>query len=290
MMERAVRKVSVFTVLNYLVLILLFVITLYPFWYVFVLALSSGDRAAGYELLLFPNGFTLSNIQYVLSTADFFHIYANTGFLVVVGTLCSLLTTTLLTYGMSQVVFGIRAVRMFVLFTMLFGGGMIPTYLVVRNTGLINNLWSLIIPAMISPFNVFLMVNAFKAIPDSLSESAYMDGAGVVQTLWYILLPLIKPTLATLTLFYAVGYWNTYFTAILYTPKRQNWTLQILLRQVLLENDVNSVGGSVDIAISRLSTNIRMATVVVAVVPIMLVYPFLQKYFTSGVMVGAVKE
>lgn len=284
------KKWSAFNVINYALLALLFFITLYPFWYVMMLAFSSGDRASGYELIFWPVDFTLANVRYVLSTPDFFHIYGNTAFVVVAGTLLSLVATVLLAYGLSQKVFGIRAVRMIVLFTMLFNGGMIPTYLVVRGTGLMNNLWALILPAMISPFNVFLMVNAFKAIPDSLSESAYLDGAGIVKTLVYVLTPLMKPTIATLLLFYAVAYWNTYFSAVIYTPKRSRWTLQVLLRQILINNDQNGVGGAVDSAIASLSTNLKMATVFVSIVPIMLVYPFLQKYFTSGVMVGAVKE
>lgn len=284
------KKWSAFNVINYALLALLFFITLYPFWYVMMLAFSSGDRASGYELIFWPVDFTLANVRYVLSTPDFFHIYGNTAFVVVVGTLLSLVATVLLAYGLSQKVFGIRVVRMIVLFTMLFNGGMIPTYLVVRGTGLMNNLWALILPAMISPFNVFLMVNAFKAIPDSLSESAYLDGAGIVKTLVYVLTPLMKPTIATLLLFYAVAYWNTYFSAVIYTPKRSRWTLQVLLRQILINNDQNGVGGAVDSAIASLSTNLKMATVFVSIVPIMLVYPFLQKYFTSGVMVGAVKE
>lgn len=284
------KKFSVFSVINLIILGVLFFVTLYPFWYVMMLAFSSGDRASGYELIFLPVDFTFVNVKYVLSTPDFFGIYVNTIFVVVVGTILSLVATALLAYGLSQKIFGIRVVRMVVMFTMLFSGGMIPTYLTVRDTGLLNSLWALIIPAMISPFNVFLMVNAFKEIPDSLSESAYIDGAGVVKTLIFILLPLMKATLATLCLFYAVAYWNTYLSAILYTPKRENWTLQVLLRQILINNDQNGVGTGGDNMMSQLSTNVKMATIFVSIVPIMLIYPFLQKYFTSGVMVGAVKE
>lgn len=201
-MVRRSKKISIFSIFNYIFLGLLFFITLYPFWYVMMLAFSSGNKIGGYELIFWPVDFTLKNISYVLSTPDFFRIYVNTAFVVVIGTLLSVITTLLLSFGLSQKVFGIRIIRIFVLFTMLFSGGIIPTYLVVRNTGLMNSLWALILPAMISPFNVFLMVNAFKAIPKSLSESAYIDGAGVIKTLVHILTPLMKPTIATVLLFY----------------------------------------------------------------------------------------
>ncbi|HIU30937.1 MAG TPA: carbohydrate ABC transporter permease [Candidatus Caccousia avistercoris] len=211
--------------------------------------------------------------------------------MVIVGTLCSLLATLLLSYGLTQNVLGIRVVRLLVLFTMLFSGGMIPTYLIVRETGLLNNLWSLILPGLVSPFNTFLLVNALKSLPPSLSESAELDGAGTLRILFRIILPLSLPTMATLLLFYAVAYWNKYFSAILYVPKRENWVLQVLLRQILINDDQGSVGGgTTDTLVAQMGVTLKMATVVTAVIPIMLVYPFVQKYFIKGVMVGAVKE
>ena len=285
------RRIHPLTVLNYLLLLGLFVITLYPFWYVVVMALSSSSSVTSYKVLFLPENFTLSNIQYVISTPDFFQIYANTGFVVIVGTLCSLLATLLLSYGLTQNVLGIRVVRLLVLFTMLFSGGMIPTYLIVRETGLLNNLWSLILPGLVSPFNTFRLVNALKSLPPSLSESAELDGAGTLRILFRIILPLSLPTMATLLLFYAVAYWNKYFSAILYVPKRENWVLQVLLRQILINDDQGSVGGgTTDTLVAQMGVTLKMATVVTAVIPIMLVYPFVQKYFIKGVMVGAVKE
>ena len=279
------------TLLKHLILIALFFATLYPFWYVLVIALSEGETATGYQLIFWPDGFTFGNISYVVSTPDFLRIYGNTAFVVVMGTFCSLITTMLLAYGLSQRVYGIRAVRILVIFTMLFGGGMIPMYLVVRATGLLNSLWALILPGMVSPFYTFIMLNALRTIPDSLSESAQIDGAGPVTILFKIMLPLSLPTLATLTLFYAVNYWNTYFSAVLYTPRRSQWTLQIFLRQILLlTGETSDVGGATDTSMVQYSTNIKMATVLVAVVPVMMIYPFLQKHFTKGIMVGAVKQ
>lgn len=276
-------------ILKWIILTALFLITLYPFWWIIMMSFSSGDLVTGYQLMLVPKGFTLDNLKYILSTADFFHIYANTAFVVIVGTGISLILTLLLSYGLSQQIPGRKAIRMMVLFTMLFHGGMIPTYIVVRNTGLLNSLWALIIPVAISPFNTFLLINALKTIPPSLSESAQLDGAGELTILFRVILPLAVPTLATLLLFYAVGYWNTYLSALIYLPRRENWVLQVLLRQILVQSSGEGVGSADDIA-SQMGTTLKMATVLTAVVPIMVIYPFLQKYFIKGVMVGAIKE
>lgn len=282
-------KLHPMTILNYLLLFILFILTLYPFWYVAVIAFDAGVLGSSYQLSLWPQRFTLENLKHVFITPDILRIYGNTIYVVAIGTMLSIITSIMLAYGLTQKLIGIRVVRGIILFTMLFSGGMIPTYLVVSGIGLINNLWSLILPAMVSPFNVFILISALKTIPSSMEESAQLDGAGVLTILFRILLPLCLPTIATITLFYAVAYWNNYFTAMLYMKERDGWTLQVLLRQILM-HDRNTVGDASGDNVSLLSTGRIMATVLATIMPIMVVYPFVQKYFTKGVMVGAIKE
>ena len=266
-------------------------VTLYPFWYVICYALSTYEDVIKVNLLFWPQNFTLENTQYILSTADFLKIYGNTIFVVVVGTVTSMAVTVMYSYGLARKVPGHSAISGLTFFTLIFTGGMIPTFMVVRSTGLLNSLWALIIPRLVDPVNIFLMRNFFQAIPQDLDESASIDGAGSIRTLASIILPLALPGIATLCLFYAVGYWNQFFEAVLYTSNRPQWTLQIMLHELLISSSTDAVGSSSssDNFGAALSTSVKMASVVVTVVPVMCIYPFLQKYFVKGVIVGAVK-
>ena len=172
---------------------------------------------------------------------------------------------------------------------MFFSGGMIPTYFVVRSTGLMNSLWSLVIPGLVSPFNLIVMKNFFQGIPQELRESARIDGCHEMTLLFRIILPLSTASLATFGLFYAVGLWNTYMSALLYIPDNTKWPIQVLLRQIVYVS--SSIGDDSEITseVALLSQSIKMAVILVATVPIVCVYPFLQKHFTKGILVGAVK-
>ena len=232
----------------------------------------------------------MQNLQYIISYTYFAQTYLNTVFVVVLGTILSIICTVLFAYPLALRIQGTKTLSYLTFFTLLFSGGMIPTYLVVKFTGLLNSLWSLIIPSIINPFNVFLMINFFRTIPSDLAESAEIDGAGPFRTLWSIVLPISLSGIATLTLFYAVSYWNSYFNAMIYISDRIKWTLQLLLREILISTQSGTDGGAGDISeAARFGRTLKMATVFTAVVPIMLVYPFVQKYFVKGVMVGAVK-
>lgn len=206
-----------------------------------------------------------------------------------VGTLLSMCLLTVTAYPLSKRdLKGRNCMMTLWIITMFFSGGMIPNYFLIRSMGLLNSLWSLILPGMLGCYNLILMKNYIRGLPESLEEAARIDGANDLLVLLRIVLPLCAPILATLALFTAVGYWNSYFSAIIYITKRPKWPLQLVLRELLFESGVNEMA-SLD---ERVSTPflLKMASIVVASVPIMCVYPFLQKYFMTGLVLGGVKE
>lgn len=281
-----------FTCVNAAVMTLLVLITLYPFYYVIVGSIS-GDNVAAQEIyFLYPKGLDFGAYSMVFSTSSILRAYKNTLFITVVGTLLSLLLTTLTAYPLSKNrLNGRRLLTMVFYFTMLFSGGLVPTYLVIRDLRMIDTLWALILPKAISVYNMLLLINFFKSIPDGLEESATIDGANDLTTLLRIVLPLSMPIFATLTLFYAVAYWNSWFDAVMYINRSRNFPLQLVLREIVQSVDLSYVaGGGADYSMSDTTIqSVRLATIVVAILPIMAIYPFLQKYFVKGVMIGAIK-
>lgn len=292
---RSVKKhVHPMTALNYVLLSTAGFITFYPFWYVLIYSLSTYRNVLDTKILLYPVGFTLENYRYVFNDHSMFFGTLNSIFVAGVGTILSLIITLLMAYPMCKRIPGIHGITFLVYFTLLFSGGMIPTYLIVKDTGLINSLWSLIIPQLINPFYLFIMRNAIKEIPDSLSESAQLDGASHLRILLQIIVPLSLPMLASIALFYAARYWNAYFDALLYISKPERWTLQLVIRNIIFAQNPELSGGAMVASeattTARTLETIQMALLVVSVVPIAAVYPFLQKYFSKGVMVGAIKS
>jgi putative aldouronate transport system permease protein len=284
------RRWNVPALVTYTLLALACVATLYPFWYVFMYALSTSSEVLGARVLLFPKGFTMEHILYVMQSPQIVTAYFNTIFVVVVGTVGSMAVTTMFAYGLRQKVLGHKWIALFVYFAILFRGGIVPTYLVVRATGLLNSLWSLIIPQLVHPFYVLIMRSFFRSIPDSLIESAEIDGAKVLTILARIVIPVSMPAIATLTLFYGVRYWNAYFEAVIYMSDQAKWTIQVVLRDLLITQspEMGSPSGEMT-ASAAVAETVKMATVVVSVVPIMMIYPFLQKHFVKGALLGAVK-
>ena len=282
------RKLTIGQALCYLFIFLIALVMFYPFWYVVMYSMSSYSAVIGKGAIIWPQGFTLDAIKNVLSDPDIYTAYGNTLFLALVGTTMSLLITLLFAYPLSCHVMGHRVISFMVYFTMLFSGGMLPTYYVVRSVGLLDSLWSLILPVLINPFYVFLVRNFFEAIPESLKESAYIDGAGQLQIFVTIMLPLSMAVVASMTLFYAVGYWNSYFNAIIYIRSAGRRPLQLILRDMISASSTEALAG--DLSTSDLTPmTLKMATLTVSVVPILCVYPFLQKFFEKGVMIGAIK-
>lgn len=286
-MTRKRKKISPFTVLNYLLFIVIGIIMVYPFWYVVMYSFSDPTQSCLSSLYLLPQGFTLESYKYAFSKKILFTGFFNSVFLTVVGTCVNMLLTICLAYPLSRDKLpGKKYFSAFVVFPMLFNGGMIPTYLVIKQFGLMDSLWSLIASLAINVYNLLILSKFFKSIPESLIEAAKIDGCGDVMTLVKIILPLSKASLATISLFYAVQHWNEFLRATIYINTDSKWPLQVVLRNIIdmVANDLNS-GGEVFMN----PENFKMATIVITVFPIICVYPFLQKHFTQGVMMGSVK-
>ncbi|GAA0309779.1 putative aldouronate transport system permease protein [Gracilibacillus halotolerans] len=281
---------AVFDVVNYSLLLLFALITFIPFVHVVGSSFATSAEVANTKFLLFPTEFTLTAYKYIFSTDTIFRALFVSVLVTVGGTLWSMLFSTLTAYGLSRRdLVGRRVINFLIVFTLLFNGGMIPTFLVVQQTGLLNSLWALIIPVTINAFNMIILRSFFMNIPTSLEESAKIDGANDFSILFRIVLPISLPALATISLFYAVTYWNTYMHAILYLADADKWPVQVLLRQiVILASGVNYDGAAFD-DVPPPEVTVKMATIVVATLPILLVYPFLQKYFAKGALLGSVK-
>ncbi|MFE5324249.1 carbohydrate ABC transporter permease [Paenibacillus sp. NPDC056579] len=268
-------------------------IMLFPFYYVFVVSFTTPVEYLQKGLVLFPEKWTLTSYKYLLANNVFVKATGVSAFLAVVGTTLSLIVTSAGAYTLSRKrLQGRRTLLILILMTTLFNPGIIPPYLVVRELGLMNSIWSLIIPVLTSGWYVILMKGFFESIPDELEEAGKIDGASDIGVFARIILPLSLPSLAAFGLFYAVAYWNTFFSAILYINKADLRPLQVVLQMLLIDSSSSSSGEianqmSSEIAIP--TDTLKMAAVVISTVPILLVYPFLQKHFAKGVMVGSIK-
>jgi putative aldouronate transport system permease protein len=279
---------------NILFLALIGIITLFPLYYVFVVSFTdSHEYLAKGGFVLFPQKWSLGSYKYVLGTDTFKNATLVSTFLATVGTGLSLIFTSAMAFGLSRKrLRGRRILMMMILVTILFNPGIIPNYIIVRDLGMINSIWSLIIPVLISGWNVILMKSFFDNIPPELEDAAVIDGCTDLGTFFRIVLPLSAPALAAFGLFYAVGYWNTFFDAILFINDYAKVPLQVVLRNMLIDSDTTTGGAA---AVEMISDNqiptqtIKMAAVVIATLPILAVYPFLQKHFAKGVMLGSVK-
>lgn len=281
-----------FSVFNYIFFILLSIIMVYPFWHVIMMSLSSVEATAKGGIFLWPKGFNLDTYVKVFNDPSIWSGYFTTIVVTLSGAFFGTLFTATTAYPLSKknLPFA-KTMLILVLFTMLFSGGMIPGYLLMKNLKLIDNRLALILPGLISAYNVIIMKSFFMSLPESLEESAKIDGATEVTIFWKIVLPLSKATVATIALFTAVGYWNDYFSTVLYVNTKEKWALQAVLRYMLTNTNqaMQSAGVTVAAATNVTAATIKSASVVIATVPILCVYPFVQKYFVKGVMIGGVK-
>ena len=266
-----------------LLMILLCVLILIPLVHVLAGSFSDGVAYMGHSgLLIWPLNPTVDAYRAVFRNQNIWTGYANTLFIVVVGTVLDMIFTLVAAYVLSRRNYMLkRFFTIMVVFSMYFSGGMIPFFLVVKEVGLYKSTWALIIPSLINVFNLIIMRTAMLGVPDSLEESAQLDGAGHLTILFRIITPLILPTVAVVTLYYAVSHWNSWFNAMLFIKDRKQYPLQLILREVLILSDTDED--------FTLSETVQFATIVVATVPVLTIYPFIQKYFVKGVMVGAVK-
>ncbi len=282
----------IFRVCNYTILTVIMLLCLYPVWYVAVASLSDSALLTQHSGLLFkPKGFSLAAYEKVFSNPMIAKGYRNTMFILIVGVVFDLIMTSVAAYFLSRKNVMFRdSIMMLITFTMFFSGGMIPFYLTLRDLKLTNNLMGLIIPFMINTYNMIILRTSFQSIPDSLVEAAQIDGAGHITILWRVIVPLSKSILAVMVLYYGVGIWNSWFWASTIIRTRELYPLQVILREILMQNDVGSMTTGVSVADQEsVGQSIKYATIMVATVPILCIYPFLQKYFTKGVMIGAVK-
>lgn len=276
-----------FHLINGFLLVILSVAMVYPFLYVIFASLSDPVLfAQNSSALMVPLGFDLGAYRYVMKNPNILSGYENTLFYVMVGTVLQMAVTILSAYVLSRREYlWKKALSLFVAFTMFFNGGLIPTYLQVNALGIADTRWAMILPKLIITFNLIILRTAFAAVPQSLEESARLDGANDFQIMTRIVVPLSKPTLAILVLYYAVGHWNTWFTAMLYLRERSLYPIQLILREILF---ISSTGSGTS-ASALYEETIKYAAIIVTTLPILCVYPVVQRYFVKGMMVGAIK-
>jgi putative aldouronate transport system permease protein len=276
-----------------LFMVALMAVTLYPFLYVLFASFSNpADLIQHQGLLLMPTGFSLESYKLVFQNPMISIGYINTLIYVAVGTILNLTLTSFAAYALSRK--GVRFVGpiMFgIVFTMFFSGGLIPTYLNMKNLGLLDTRWAMILPSAISTWNLLVMRTSFAGIPAALEESARIDGANDFRILFQIFIPVSLPIMAVMTLFYGVGHWNAYMDALIYLRDKDLYPLQLVLQGILITNSTDSMMSTVaDVDKGLIQETIKYATIIVATVPILMLYPFLQRYFVKGVMLGSIKE
>jgi putative aldouronate transport system permease protein len=282
---------GLFYVINKIIMVCIVVVTLYPFIHVACASVSDSLALMSHTgPLLKPLGFTLGAYKLVLKNPMITSGYVNTLFYVILGTMVNLVLTSLSAFVLSRRGILLKPFLMFMaVFTMFFSGGLIPFYLQVNRLGMNNTRWALIFPVAMSTYNLIIMRTSFMGIPASLEESAYMDGANEWTVLLRIILPLSKSILAVMALFYGVSHWNSWFNAMIFLRKRDLIPLQLVLREILITNDTNQTMVNTVSDREFISESVKYATIMVATVPVLFIYPFLQRYFVKGVMIGALK-
>ncbi len=287
------KGIHTFDVILILLSVIIMVIIAYPLFFVVIASFSDPQAVLGGKITFWPVGFNLESYKMILKEPKIWNGYRNTIFYTVLGTFINFILTTLTAYPLSRKDMPCRKLlTFFITFTMLFGGGMIPVYMVVRGLNLTDTIWAMVIPGAISTYNMLVMKNYFQSsIPEELHEAAAIDGCGHFQSLLKVILPLSTPIIAVIILFYAVGHWNAFFNAIIYLRDQRLYPLQIILREIMLQNSLEAVGGDMIGMYEKVmrGETMKYAVILVASAPVLAFYPFVQKYFVKGIMVGAVK-
>ena len=282
----------VFDTLNVILMVILCFITLYPMWYVLCASFTENSYLVAHPGAIFwPHGFTVGSYKLAFSHPLILSGYLNILFVLAVSLPINIALTLFCGYFLaSKNVLFKKPILFIIMFTMFFSGGMIPAYLNIRDLGLYNSLWALILPGAMSVYNAIICRTAVQAVPESLTESAYIDGANDLVIVFRIILPLIMPTTAVLLLYYGVGHWNAWFNASIYLKDNSKLPIQNVLRSILIANSniLNSAAAEND-QVNQFAESIKYSTIILTTVPVLCIYPFLQKYFVKGVMIGAVK-
>ena len=283
---------KVFTVINIIIILVIVFITLYPFINIIAQSFSSEAYIRSGQVNLIPRGFNIETYRLIMSDSTFWINYRNTVAYTVVATAISMVLTTTFAYALSKK--RLKGRNFFIgiaVFTMFFNGGIIPNYVLVSNLGLTNTLWAIVLPNAISVFNLLIMKSFFENMPEELEEAASIDGLSTYGTLLRIVLPLSKAVLATMVLFYAVANWNSWFQAFLYLDKQELFPVTMYLRNMIAGATGGTAAGAVaEASTAQIASNIKSVTMVLTVLPILVIYPFVQKHFVSGVMLGSVKQ
>lgn len=286
------RGERVFMMLNVLFFLLLMAVMIYPFWYMIMGSFSDSTLTAEGGLFLRPAGFSLSAYLAVFQNVSILSGFKVTIITTVVGTFIGVFCSAGVAYSLSKKrLRGGKFISLLVLFTMLFSGGMVPSYLLVKQLHLIDTYWAIILPATMSAWNIFVMIGFFRGIPDEVEEAAKIDGANDLTVFFRIVLPLSKAVLSTVGLFIAVGYWNDFFSSVLYATDKNMWQLQMVLKDLISNTSaaISQAGVSIGVQQEVNPFTVKMASIIVSSLPILIVYPFLQKHFVKGAMIGSVK-
>jgi putative aldouronate transport system permease protein len=283
-----------FRIANGIIMALVVAVCLFPFLYCLAVSFSSTYAVANGLVTIFPVEFTTSAYREFVNHPSFFTGYGNTFLYTLLGTSISLVMTIMAAYALSKVhVRGMKALSKFVIFTMYFSGGLIPNYLLITSLGMRDTIWAIVIPRCIDTFNLIVMRTGFMSVPESLEEAATIDGLNPIQILVRIVVPLSKSVISTIALFYAVGYWNDWFNAMLYIDSAEKQPIMMVLRNIVVDSEIGNSNTQKDLQSLRdiaTSSSLKSAGIMLSSIPILLVYPFVQKYFVKGVMIGAVKE
>ena len=294
------RQDKIFGAVNVFLLVLLTLCIAYPLYFVIIASISEPTLVNSGKIWLFPQQLTWVSYEYVWNYSRIWQGYLQTILVTVVGTVCNLLFTMTAAFSLSRTRLPfMRGIMLMFTFTMYFGGGMIPTYLLVsKYLNLRNTIWALILPGAISTYNLILVRTYYmQSIPGELMEAAKLDGCSEIKTLWYVALPLSAPIIATMALFYGVGHWNEYFSALIYISDTSKYTLQLVLREILIVNEsalTNSMEATTDVktmvARAQMAETMKYAVIIVSSLPVMIAYPFAQKWFIKGMLLGSLKE
>lgn len=292
MIKERTKGAVIFDIANAALMVLLVCITLYPIVYEVAISFSSAQYVQANQVTLLPKGFNTDAYKKLIEYQLFWRSYLNTIIYAVLGTGINLTLTSMLAFCLSrrELIFR-KQITLFIVVTMFFSGGMIPNFLLVNWLGIYNTVWAIVLPGAISTYNMIIVRTYMSSLPEEVIESVRLDGANDVQILLKIVLPLSKSTLATVGLFYFVGHWNSYFAPMIYLKDKSMFPLQVVLKEMIVDLDINSLGLTASDLKSSMPTSemFTAASIVLSLVPVLCAYPFVQKYFVKGVMVGSVK-
>ena len=282
-----------FDIINVLIMLLVIAVSLYPLIYLFAKSLSSVEFVSANQVYLYPKGFNVNSYKEVLKNGLFWNAYKNTIIYTALGTTLNLVFTTSMAYALTRknLIFR-KTITMMIIITMFFSGGLVPNFLLIKWLGLYDTLWAMVLPGLISTYNMIIVRTYIMTIPEEIIESVRIDGGNDLHIFSHIIVPLSKPVLATVGLFYAIGHWNSYFNAMIYLKDKFKYPVQLILKEMIVDQDMQSVAsGAYELTNQQQPTSEMLvaASIVVTLIPVLIVYPFVQRYFVKGIMIGSVK-